>query len=387
MFYFDGRSSCVKQNWVPILGVLLVFLACSKAPEPEPQISHFEKTFPMQGNQEGNCITNGFQSFYITGTSTSGSNSSALILKLNRSGEIVWQKEIGTTHKGSSLICTGDDNLLLIGTSSESGNQDVFLAKLSPNGDIIWESRFGGVFADQGKDVIELEDGSYMLIGTTQSFGTGAASMFVVRTDSDGNEIWSRTFGGDALDGGSELVQINPNEVMLLGFTESFGAGGRDIYLQTVSTDGDSLWSATYGGSGYEESQAICKTFTGYAMCNHSASEEPNHSLFATKIDASGFVEWEHHFGTTTDHEGGEAILEDYDGSFVFVGRTNSFGNDEQVYFIKTDANGNILEELNFGSDGDQRGNDIAQGANDYLIAGTSTVNGDSDIIMIVHPK
>ena len=74
--------------------------------------------------------------------------------------------------------------------------------------------------------------------------------MYVVRTDANGTEVWSRTFGGDGIDGGSELIQVNTFAVMLLGFTSSFGAGERDIYLQNVSVDGDSLWSSTYGGSG-----------------------------------------------------------------------------------------------------------------------------------------
>lgn len=343
----------------------------------------------MVGNQAANCITDGFQSLFITGTSTNGSSSKAFVLKINLDGEIVWQREIGDQSQGNGLICTADDMLLLVGsTTNVNGVQNVLLTKLDQEGNTIWTKSFGGAMADQGKDVIELETGGYMIIGTTQSFGAGVASMYVIRTDAAGNEIWSRTFGGEGLDGGSELLQLNSFEVMLLGFTGSFGAGDRDIYLQSVSFEGDSLWSSTYGGTGYEESQSIARTDDGgFIMSNHSASEEPNHSLMATRLDANGFVLWEQHFGTTTQHEGGEGVLMDYDGNYIFLGRTNSFGIDEQVYFIKTDPNGNILEELNFGSEGDQRGLDIIQGANSYAIVGTSTINGDTDVLLISHPK
>ena len=343
----------------------------------------------MNGTQVANSITVGFQSLFITGTSSIGNSSHALILKVNLAGEIIWQREMGAQTQGTGLICTADDKLLMVGTSADlNGDQNVMLVKLDQEGNSIWERSFGGAMADQGKDVIELENGDFMVIGTTQSFGAGVASMYVIRTDAEGNEVWSRTFGGEGLDGGSELVQIDAFEVMLLGFTGSFGAGDRDIYMQSVSLNGDSLWSSTYGGAAYEESQAFAITDNGgFVMSNHSASEEPNHSLMATKLDANGSVIWEHHFGTSTEHEGGEGVLVDYDGDYIFLGRTNSFGNDEQVYFIKTDADGNVLEELNFGAEGDQRGLDIIQGANSYAIVGTSTINGDTDILLISHPK
>ena len=369
--------------------LVLLLGSCKKDVDPVSWPIHIEQSYPMAGNQEANSITDGFQSFYITGTSSSGANSKALILKLDGNAALIWSREIGNHSSGNALICSNDDQLILVGSSTdETDNQDVLLSKLNSDGQVIWEKAFGGPLADQGKDVIELYNGDLMIIGTTQSFGAGVADMFVVKTDSDGNEIWRRTFGGIGLDGGSELIQVNQFQVLLLGFTGSFGAGDRDIYLQGVGTNGDSLASFFYGGAGYEESQAITTTWDGgFLMSNHSASEEPNHSLMATKLDANNSIVWEHHFGTIAEHEGGEAVLEDYDGNCVFVGRTNSFESDEQVYFIKTDSDGNILEELNFGEVGDQRGNDIIESPNSYLIAGTTLVNGDSDILFIAHPK
>ncbi|MGB1317186.1 MAG: hypothetical protein ACPG5W_03205 [Flavobacteriales bacterium] len=375
-----------------VLAALILGLCCSsckKEPNPTARLEHTERAFSLSGNQVANGLVSGFQSIYILGTSTVGGSSRAIILKLDENADLLWTKEIGNQSKGNGIICTNDDKLLLIGSEEdEVGNQDVFLAKLDDEGQTVWERTFGGPLADQGRDVIELDNGDLMIIGTTQSFGAGVADMYVIKTDSDGNEIWSRTFGGVGLDGGSELIQTSSFQVMLLGFTESFGAGNRDIYLQGVSTDGDSLASFFYGGADYEESQGIAETWDGsYVMSNHSASEEPNHSLLATKLDVNGNILWETHFGTTTEHEGGESVLSDYDGNHIFLGRTNSFGNDEQVYFVKTDADGNLLEELNFGGMGDQRGNDIIETPKAYLITGTSMVNGGSDVLFVVHPK
>lgn len=348
----------------------------------------FEKTFALPGNQEVNRIISISDGTIIIGTSTASGIRKAFLLKTDFSGNKQWFKEFELGSEGFGLKLTNDNSLILVGSfTDQSGNRDFQLTKTDINGNIIWQKEYGGVYTDQAKDVIELLDGGFMLIGTTNSFGAGSASMYVVKTDASGNETWSRTFGGEGVDGGSELIQANNFEVILLGFSSSFGAGDRDLYLQNVSVDGDSLWSATYGGSGYEESQAFQRTSDGgYVMSNHSASEEPNHSLLATKLDAGGTTVWEKEFGTPTAHEGGEGMLADSQGNYVFLGRTNSFGNDEQVYFIKTDADGNVIDELNFGGEGDQIGTDIIEHGNAYFIAGRSTIAGNMDILLIKRP-
>ena len=324
----------------------------------------------------------------IIGTTFNGNNKNAFLLKTDYSGNSLWQKNFELGSEGFGLKCASDNSLILIGSfTDETGNRDFLLTKTDLNGNIIWQKEFGGIYSDQAKDVIELQNGGFMMIGITQSFGLGTTSMYVVRTDASGNEVWSRTFGGDGVDGGSELIQLNTFEVMLLGFTSSFGAGDRDIYLQRVSVDGDSLWSSTYGGAGYEESQAFAQTADGgFVMSNHTASEEPNHSLMATRLNAGGTVIWQQEFGTITAHEGGEGMLVDRQGNFIFLGRTNGFGNDEQIYFIKTNKDGDVLEELNFGAEGDQLGTDILEADNAYFITGRSTVSGDMDILLMKRP-
>lgn len=324
----------------------------------------------------------------MAGTSTVGADKRLLLFKTDFSGNEVWQKMLDIGTEGFGIKPTSDGSLLLSGSITlPAGDKDLLLIKTDLNGNVIWQKRFGGVQNDIGRDAIELQSEELMMIGTTQSSGPGVGSMYVVKTDASGNELWSRTFGGDGLDGGTELIQMSSVEVMLLGFTNSFGAGDRDLYLQGVSTDGDSLGSFLFGGVGYEEAQSFQLTSDGgFVMCNHSASNEPNHSLLATRLNPNLQTVWENEYGTPTAHEGGEGVLADSEGNYVFIGRTNSFGNDEQVYFIKTDANGNTLEELNFGANGDQRGYDIIEHNGSYYICGTSIINGDGDILLIKRP-
>ncbi|MCF8276861.1 MAG: hypothetical protein K9J17_09015 [Flavobacteriales bacterium] len=369
------------------LAVVLLLSACKYDSDVE-EIPEFENTFSLNGNQEANRLIAVSDGIIGVGTSDVGGVKRLLLLKTDFSGNLLWQKELESGTEGFGIKLTADKYLILAGTiTDENDNRDLLLTKTDQLGNVLWSKHFGGILADQGKDVIELEGGGFMAIGLAQSFGAGPVSMYVVKTDVNGNEIWSRTFGGEGVDGGSELLQVNSFEVLLLGFTGSFGAGDRDIYVQSVSIDGDSLASFTYGGAGYEESQAIQRSSDGgYVMSNHSASNEPNHSLLATKLDANGMVVWEKEFGSAQAHEGGEGVLADREGNYVFLGRTNSFGNDEQVYFIKTDVSGTVLAELNFGQEGDQRGNDIIEHDGAYYMVGTSSIGGDSDVLLIKRP-
>ncbi|MBI1288487.1 MAG: hypothetical protein GC178_13030 [Flavobacteriales bacterium] len=376
------------KHLLPSLFLLSVVLfSCKPSVNDEP-IAEFQKTFPTTGNQEADRLIAVTDGIVMVGTSTVGSDKQLLLLKTDFSGNELWRKTMASGTIGSSIKHSSDGNLILAGSIiTETNDNDLLLMKTDANGNILWQHRYGGSMLEIGNDVIELMDGGFMLTGLTQSFGAGVGKMFVVRTDADGNELWNRTFGGNGQDGGTALIQTDQTQVSVLGFTSSFGAGDRDIYIQGVSTDGDSLGAFFYGGSGYEESHAFELTSEGgFVMSNHSASNDPTHMLLATRLDANMQVVWENEFGTTSAHEGGEGVLADSEGNFVFLGRTNSFGNDEQVYFIKTDADGNTLEELNFGEAGDQRGYDITEHDGSYYFCGTSIVNNDADILLMKRP-
>jgi len=361
--------------------------ACNTDTQIDP-LPEFSVTFPQAGDQDAFRLISVSDGIVLVGTNHASPSMNLLLLKTDFRGNQLWQRQLDAGTEGFSVKATSDGQLVVAGSVTDgSGNKDVFLTKLDQNGNTIWQQHFGGALPDNGRDVIELQNGGFMLIGTTESFGAGVVSMYAVRTGADGNLLWQRTFSGQGLDAGTELVQVNSVAVMLLGFTDSFGAGDRDIYLQGVSIDGDSLGSFTYGGPAYEETQSFQLTSDGgFIMCSHSASTEPNRSLLATRLSTNMQTVWQNEYGTPTAHEGGEGVLADSEGNFVFLGRTNSFGNDEQVYFIKTDAGGNTLEERNFGEFGDQRGADIIEHDGSYYICGVSIVDGNSDVLLIKRP-
>jgi hypothetical protein len=380
----------MKHIYLCPLFFSLLLLGCDTETPLEQEISEFNVVYPAAGNQIANRVLVQEDGVFIVGTSENGAQSSIVLMRTDINGNAIWSRTLASdvNCEGFGIIRLSDDNLLVIGSEETGDNKNILLMKTDGEGNVLWQKSFGGSESDIGRDVIELQGGGFMLIGTTSSFGAGIADMYVVRTDAAGNQLWARTFGGGSLDGGSELVQADAFSVMLLGFTESFGVGNRDQYLQSVSIEGDSLWSSTYGGQDYEESQGMRRTDDGgYVLCAHSASVDPVHAMLGMKIGPDGSVQWEHHFGAFTTHDGGEGVLEDSDGNYLFLGRSDSFGQGEQVYVVKTDATGSIVFESQFGAEGNQRGNDIAESTTSYFIVGTSDVANDSDILLIKQPK
>ena len=104
-------------------------------------------------------------------------------------------------------------------------------------GDVgVWEKTFGGTSEDYGNSVQETSDGGYIIAGHTYSFGAGGGDVYLVKTDSSGNLVWEKTFGGANWDVGYSVQVTGDGDYIIAGRTYSFGAGGLDVYL--VKVDG-----------------------------------------------------------------------------------------------------------------------------------------------------
>jgi len=169
-----------------------------------------------------------------------GLYSNSYILKTNASGYMEWEFAYGTDFpdeaKFISLI--SDDEYIVTGYTGLS----VWLLKLDSSGDTIWTRTYGGSYTDKGYCVSQTTDGGYIIVGETDSYGSGLLDVYVIKTDSEGNLLWSQTYGGSNNDGGRSISQTDDGGYIIAGYTTSWGEGLEDIYLIKIDSEGIAEW-------------------------------------------------------------------------------------------------------------------------------------------------
>ena len=148
-------------------------------------------------------------------------------------------------------------------------------SKQNESGDSLWSHTFGGGGYDVCYDVKQIADGGYVLAGRTASFGAGNEDFYLVKTDAGGNSLWSRTYGGSGYEKCYSVIETSEGGYLLAGTTSSFGVGTYDSWLLRVNSAGDSLWSMTFGGSQGETCFSVLNSnYSGYALAGYSFSSE-----------------------------------------------------------------------------------------------------------------
>ena len=262
-----------------------------------------------------------------------------------------WETTFGGSddNMGRSVQKTTDKGYIICGPTWSFGNGDgdVYLIKTDGNGDSLWTKTFGGTGDDYGSSVQQTTDGGYIICGQTWSFGNGDGDVYLIKTDNNGVELWNQTFGGTSYDGGSSVQQTTDGGYIICGQTWSFGNGDDDVYL--IKTDGNGVeqWNKTFGGTSYDYGSSVQQTTDGgYIICGWTFSFSIG-DVYLIKTDNNGVELWNQTFGGTGD-DGGYSVQQTTDGGYIITGYTSSFGNgDYDVYLIKTDSQGNVTSTFN----------------------------------------
>jgi hypothetical protein len=197
---------------------------------------------------------------------------------------------------GASLIQTSDGGYA---TASETesfgtGGVDVYVVKLDANGNLQWTKTIGGPGDEIGFSLIQTSDGGYAIAGSTGSFGAGWYDVCAVKLDANGNLQWTKTIGGKDFEGGYSLIQTSDGGYAIAGYTESFGAGGRDVYVIKLDAKGNLQWTKTIGGLDDEIGHSLIQTSDGgYAIAGSTYSFGAGWAdVYVVKLDANGNLQW-----------------------------------------------------------------------------------------------
>ena len=292
--------------------------------------------------------------FILCGYSRSFNGSdNALYVKISSSGNFQWVKNWGGSgiDRAQDIVELPNGKFVSVGytTSSPAQYYDAFILNLDNNGSTNWSKIYGWSNYDDANSLKLLPDGGF-IIG-----GQSANDLFLIRADNNGDTLWTKKFGTSGTDNIECVILAQGGGFVMSGSTNGAGSGaGNNGYVVMTDTSGNVMWSKTYGGNDNDDIHRIDKTSDGgYFGCGTSANGTwPDPNIWILKLDASGNEDWDNFFGGD-NHDHGYSGIQTSDGGYIVAGHTHSFGDNtynEDAIVIKTNSSGNVSNKLNYTS-------------------------------------
>ncbi len=346
-------------------------------------IPAWDKSFGGKGNDSAaSVIQNSNGEYVIAGTTSSygAGGSDAWLIITDSKGNWLWDKSFGGKDNDSaaSVQQTSDGGYIIAGTTSSygAGGSDVWLVKTNSKGNWLWDKTFGGKGDDLAASVIQTFDGGYVIAGTTSSYGAGGSDSWLIKTDTKGNWLWDKPFGGKGNDSAASVIQTSDGGYVIAGTTSSYGAGNSDIWLIKTDSKGNLLWDKAFGGKDNDSAASVQQTSDdGYIIAGTTSSYGAGGSdIWLIKTDPKGNWSWDKPFGGIGD-DSAASVQQTSDGGYIIAGTTSSYSaGGTDVWLIKTDSNGNRSWDKTFGGAGDESAASVQQTSDGgYIIAGTTS--------------
>jgi hypothetical protein len=288
------------------------------------------------------------EGYIVTGytLSVGAGTADVLLIRTDAAGNPVWQKTYGglSADVGICVKPTTDGGFIVSAHSFSftSSNYDAYLLKTDANGTLLWSRSYGAFFNDIARSVHQTPDNGFIMVGTTFNTIADSNDVYVIRTDSVGDTLWTKAIGGSGIDDGEEIKPTADGGFIIAGETRSFGAGNFDACLIKIDANGNSEWSKTYGGVGVDFGFCVQQTTDGgFILGGYTNSFGAGSTdAYLNRTDSLGNLLWSKTIGGV-DWEQVSAIDLAPGGGFTMTGLTESFGSGQyDMYLIKTDSSG-----------------------------------------------
>lgn len=284
-------------------------------------------------------------SIYSDSISMSGFIPYPGIIRLDSSGNVIWNKKMMTSKPSYIFAITECMNGDFILAGKQDGvlyGTDAIIIRTNQNGDTLWSKKIGtpGYGNEVFNDVIETSDNSILAIGNTP-VGTGAGDIFVTKYNSSGDSLWTKIYGTAGSDYGYCITETANNNFYISGATNFYTIGKQGIFIGKLNTQGDllqnNLLGLNYSGYAYRHLELTNGdlVFTGTIKTDSGGVGDG----FIAKTDSAGnFIDASSYVGYSYD-ELRDLILTS-DSSIIAIGTNTSFQNASQkTLFIKHPTN------------------------------------------------
>jgi len=340
----------------------------------------------------------------------------ALVVKLNASGAVEWQKCLGGSGNdyAYSIQQTGDGGYIVAGetwsndgdVSEYKGDGDAWVVKLNALGAIEWQKCLGGSEYDRAYSIQQTGDGGYIVAGETWSNDgvvsgyIGGGDAWVVKLDSSGAIVWQKCLGGTSWDYANSVQQTRDGGYIVAGVTYSSDrdvSGYKDYgdaWVVKLSASSAIEWQKCLGGSHWDSARSVRQTSdAGYIVAGYTESSDRDVSgykgdgdAWVIKLNASGAIEWQKCLGGS-DWDCANSVRQTGDGGYIVAGDTCSndgdvsgFLGNADAWVVKLDRYGGIEWQKCLGGSGWDYADSTQQTGDDgYIVAGYTNSN-DGDV-------
>lgn len=346
------------------------------------------------------------------------------LLKFDQEASLQWSKTYGGANddRGRNVIQTADGGYALVGYSNSSdgdvsennGARDFWIIKTDNQGEVLWEKSFGFLGNDEGYNIKETSNGSFLVGGTldvTASNGEGNTSRrqqkhaggdyWLLNISANGDLIWSRYFGGSFTDIVHDVTESENGEFFAIGSSDSEDVdisnnkGAYDFWIVKTTSSGNMIWEKSYGGSEIDEARSIANTSDGnYIIVGDTRSNNQDVTinnggadLWMIKISSQCNILWNRSIGGSS-FDVSRSIKSTANNGFVIAGSSRSFDGDvsknqgqNDAWIVKVDNNGNLLWEQTFGGSEIDFAYDVAQLRDGTFVLVGETQSNDGDIL------
>jgi len=304
-------------------------------------LRNFDRGTSIVEDNDGNYVITGFTSI------NDETKSDVFFGKVDPQGNVLVKKAINISNKydgGYSISKTADGGFVIGGEAGHHHNEDFMILKVDQNGNKEWSRKFSDHEDNAAYEAMEASDGNFYLVGSIRVVNK-YEDIRIIKTNSKGKKIWSKTYGGDRDDIGEGIIESENNTFVVVAGTFSYGKAG-DVMLMKINSDGGVIWQNNYGGDRtdklreYDGNSVSGRYLTktpngGFLVSANSNSFSSLGGLWVFKTDNSGSLLWNY---SNQDLGGASSAREAVDGSVIVTGPGASGGTgDLYVVKIKSD--------------------------------------------------
>jgi hypothetical protein len=241
-------------------------------------------------------------SFAVVGVTDPASTSAdVFVARIARTGYVLWSRSLGDpslNETASAVVQTLDGNLVVVGYSGYGSNSSLLrLWALSLSGDSLWTRSYSGSGQTQANDARLLPDGNIIITGYRLGTDGLHSDLWLVKCTPSGDTLWTRLLGAGNTDLGIRILVYPSGKLIIGGCTKSYGAGDHDLWLLLTDSLGNEISSETAGTSGIERCCGMDATIDAIWVAGRSSDlAATDNDGYLAMADTAGAIQWAQSF-------------------------------------------------------------------------------------------